>query len=36
MANAPEKIVQLELKKKSDAESQIQILEDRIKNLSKL
>ena len=36
MANAPEKVVQLELKKKSDAESQIQILEDRIKNLSKL
>ena len=34
MANAPEKVVQLELKKKTDAESQIKILEDRITNLS--
>ena len=34
MANAPEKVVQLELKKKDDAESQIKILEDRITNLS--
>ena len=34
MANAPEKVVQLELKKKDDAESQIRILEERITNLS--
>jgi valyl-tRNA synthetase len=34
MANAPEKVVQLELKKKNDAESQIRILEERITNLS--
>jgi len=34
MANAPDKVVQLELKKKDDAESQIKILEDRITSLS--
>ena len=34
MANAPEKVVELELKKKNDAESQIRILEDRISSLS--
>lgn len=34
MSNAPEKVVQLELKKKSDAESQIKILEERVINLS--
>ena len=36
MSNAPEKVVQLELKKKSDAESQIKILEDRLTELSSL
>jgi valyl-tRNA synthetase len=34
MSNAPEKVVQLELKKKNDAESQIKILEERVINLS--
>ena len=32
--NAPKNIVELEIKKKNDAEKQIKILEDRIKNLS--
>ena len=36
MSNAPEKVVQLELKKKNDAESQIKILEDRLTELSSL
>jgi valyl-tRNA synthetase len=34
MANAPKKVVELEMKKKNDAESQIRILEDRITSLS--
>ena len=34
MANAPEKVVQLELKKKNDAESQLKILEERLSSLS--
>ena len=34
MANAPEKVVQLEMKKKSDAESQLKILEERLSSLS--
>ena len=36
MSNAPEKVVQLELKKKNDAESQIKILEDRLTELSSI
>ena len=36
MSNAPEKVVQLELKKKNDAENQIKILEDRLTELSSL
>ena len=36
MSNAPKKVVQLELKKKNDAESQIKILEDRLTELSSL
>jgi valyl-tRNA synthetase len=32
--NAPKNVVELEIKKKNDAEKQIKILEDRITNLS--
>ena len=34
MANAPQKVVDMELKKKSDAENQIQILKERLIELS--
>ena len=33
--NAPEKVVQLENKKKEDAENQIKVLEDKLSSLSK-
>ena len=36
MANAPQKVVYMELKKKSDAENQIQILKERLIELSSL
>ena len=36
MANAPQKVVDMELKKKSDAENQIQILKERLSELSSL
>ena len=36
MANAPQKVVDMELKKKSDAENQIQILKERLIELSSL
>ncbi len=36
MANAPQKVVEIELKKKNDAENQIQILMDRLNELSSL
>ena len=36
MANAPQKVVDMELKKKNDAENQIQILKERLIELSSL
>ena len=33
MANAPQKVVEMELKKKSDAESQIKVLESKLASL---
>ena len=35
MSNAPQKVVEMELKKKSDAESQIKVLESKLASLKK-